>query len=198
MPPASSPAGRGEAPRSFHHSRAHQPAFVQGREGEEGGQGALLEGGSSLTVLSSTVHLNHPCLQLHAQGKTDQAKTDLARLAKIRADREAAQAKRKAEAEGLSQVPITHSYSRLTVLLLQSRPPRQRRSVRSRQHESVEERGDGRLYCEVCTSRSTSPTHVPSKCSCQNTRSFWLHIARSHILVVLVLHLLRLGRYHLP
>lgn len=38
--------------------------------------------------------------QLHAQGKTDQAKSDLARLAKIRAEREAAQAKRKAEAEG--------------------------------------------------------------------------------------------------
>ncbi|KAI0632914.1 casein kinase substrate phosphoprotein PP28-domain-containing protein [Trametes polyzona] len=38
--------------------------------------------------------------KLHAQGKTDQAKADLARLAKIRAEREAAQAKRKAEAEG--------------------------------------------------------------------------------------------------
>ncbi|KAJ8469150.1 hypothetical protein ONZ51_g9181 [Trametes cubensis] len=37
--------------------------------------------------------------KLHAQGKTDQAKADLARLAKIRAEREAAQAKRKAEAE---------------------------------------------------------------------------------------------------
>ena len=34
------------------------------------------------------------------QGKTDQAKADLGRLAKIRAEREAAQAKRKAEAEG--------------------------------------------------------------------------------------------------
>ena len=38
--------------------------------------------------------------QLHAQGKTDEAKADLARLAKIRAERDAAQAKRKAEAEG--------------------------------------------------------------------------------------------------
>ena len=37
--------------------------------------------------------------QLHEQGKTDQAKADLARLTKIRAEREAAQAKRKAEAE---------------------------------------------------------------------------------------------------
>ncbi|KAI0742785.1 casein kinase substrate phosphoprotein PP28-domain-containing protein [Daedaleopsis nitida] len=37
--------------------------------------------------------------KLHAQGKTDEAKSDLARLAKIRAEREAAQAKRKAEAE---------------------------------------------------------------------------------------------------
>lgn len=38
--------------------------------------------------------------QLHLQGKTDEAKADLARLAKVRAEREAAQAKRKAEAEG--------------------------------------------------------------------------------------------------
>ena len=38
--------------------------------------------------------------QLHVQGKTDEAKADLSRLAKIRAEREAAQAKRKAEAEG--------------------------------------------------------------------------------------------------
>lgn len=34
------------------------------------------------------------------QGKTEEAKNDLERLAKIRADREAAQAKRKAESEG--------------------------------------------------------------------------------------------------
>ncbi|TFK72363.1 hypothetical protein BDN72DRAFT_763420 [Pluteus cervinus] len=37
--------------------------------------------------------------KLHLEGKTDEAKSDLARLAKIRADREAAQAKRKAETE---------------------------------------------------------------------------------------------------
>ncbi|KAG5734011.1 hypothetical protein E4T56_gene5183 [Termitomyces sp. T112] len=37
--------------------------------------------------------------KLHVQGKTQEAKTDLARLAKIRAEREEAQAKRKAEAE---------------------------------------------------------------------------------------------------
>ncbi|KAH9984714.1 casein kinase substrate phosphoprotein PP28-domain-containing protein [Russula vinacea] len=37
--------------------------------------------------------------KLHVQGKTDQAKADLSRLAKIRAEREAATAKRKAEAE---------------------------------------------------------------------------------------------------
>ncbi|KAI0718471.1 casein kinase substrate phosphoprotein PP28-domain-containing protein [Fomitopsis betulina] len=37
--------------------------------------------------------------KLHEQGKTEQAKADLARLAKIRAEREAAQAKRKAETE---------------------------------------------------------------------------------------------------
>lgn len=40
--------------------------------------------------------------KLHVQGKTDQAKTDLARLARIRAEREEAQAKRKAETEGSS------------------------------------------------------------------------------------------------
>lgn len=39
-------------------------------------------------------------IQLHEQGKTDQAKADLARLTKIRAEREAAAAKRKAETEG--------------------------------------------------------------------------------------------------
>lgn len=38
-------------------------------------------------------------MKLHAQGKTEQAQKDLARLAKIRAEREAAQAKRKAEAD---------------------------------------------------------------------------------------------------
>jgi hypothetical protein len=37
--------------------------------------------------------------KLHVQGKTDEAKSDLARLAKIRQEREAAQARRKAEAE---------------------------------------------------------------------------------------------------
>lgn len=38
-------------------------------------------------------------MQLHAQGKTEQAQKDLARLANIKAEREAAEAKRKAEAE---------------------------------------------------------------------------------------------------
>jgi len=38
-------------------------------------------------------------MKLHAQGKTDQAQKDLERLTKIRAEREAAQLKRKAEAE---------------------------------------------------------------------------------------------------
>ncbi|KDR78317.1 hypothetical protein GALMADRAFT_245433 [Galerina marginata CBS 339.88] len=41
--------------------------------------------------------------KLHVQGKTDEAKADLSRLAKIRAEREAAQAKRKAEAEAKTQ-----------------------------------------------------------------------------------------------
>jgi hypothetical protein len=39
--------------------------------------------------------------KLHEAGKTDQAKSDLARLAKIRAEREAAAAKRKAETDGI-------------------------------------------------------------------------------------------------
>ena len=38
--------------------------------------------------------------KLHAAGKTVEAQADLARLAKIRAEREAAQARRKAEADG--------------------------------------------------------------------------------------------------
>ncbi|KAF8192727.1 casein kinase substrate phosphoprotein PP28-domain-containing protein [Mycena galopus ATCC 62051] len=42
--------------------------------------------------------------KLHLEGKTDQAKADLGRLAKIRAEREAAAAKRKAETEGSSRL----------------------------------------------------------------------------------------------
>lgn len=42
--------------------------------------------------------------KLHAAGKTEQAKTDLARLAAIRKQREEAAAQRKAETEGLSHV----------------------------------------------------------------------------------------------
>jgi Casein kinase substrate phosphoprotein PP28 len=44
-------------------------------------------------------------MKLHLAGKTDQAKADLARLTQIRKEREEAQAKRKAEAEGL--FPLT-------------------------------------------------------------------------------------------
>ncbi|KAF5376066.1 hypothetical protein D9615_007687 [Tricholomella constricta] len=47
--------------------------------------------------------------KLHVQGKTQEAKTDLARLAKIREEREAAQAKRKAEAEGKSFAYLSSS-----------------------------------------------------------------------------------------
>ena len=47
-----------------------------------------------LLLLTATV-------QLHVQGKTEQAQKDLARLAKIKAEREAALAKRKAEADGV-------------------------------------------------------------------------------------------------
>jgi hypothetical protein len=75
---------------------------------------------SERKILESKLKLSHPInkiihrlvfcisLQLHAQGKTDQAKSDLARLAKIRAEREEAQAKRKAEAEG--SFVIAHLY----------------------------------------------------------------------------------------
>ncbi|KAF9648135.1 hypothetical protein BDM02DRAFT_3073977, partial [Thelephora ganbajun] len=38
-------------------------------------------------------------MKLHVQGKTEQAQKDLARLAKIKAEREVAQARRKAEAD---------------------------------------------------------------------------------------------------
>ncbi|KAJ3861569.1 casein kinase substrate phosphoprotein PP28-domain-containing protein [Lentinula novae-zelandiae] len=54
--------------------------------------------------------------KLHVAGKTDQAKADLSRLAKIRADREAAAEKRKAEAEGyfdmfvVRLVSLIHQY----------------------------------------------------------------------------------------
>lgn len=44
---------------------------------------------------------SYQIIQLHRAGKTDEAKSDLARLKRIKEEREAAQAKRKAEAEGL-------------------------------------------------------------------------------------------------
>lgn len=56
--------------------------------------------GRYVALFDSDVHplMSYP--QLHEEGKTDQAKADLSRLTKIRAEREAAAAKRKAEAEG--------------------------------------------------------------------------------------------------
>ena len=54
--------------------------------------------------------------QLHVQGKTEQAQKDLARLAKIKAEREAALAKRKAEADG-ELLPLVASISFVFVLL---------------------------------------------------------------------------------
>jgi hypothetical protein len=53
-------------------------------------------------------------VQLHVQGKTDEAKADLSRLAKIRAEREAAQAKRIAEAEGKHTLRLLLSLPDLT------------------------------------------------------------------------------------
>lgn len=57
--------------------------------------------GCCLTII---FFLSRP-IQLHVQGKTQEAKADLSRLAKIRAERDAAQAKRKAEADGLYSHP---------------------------------------------------------------------------------------------
>jgi Casein kinase substrate phosphoprotein PP28 len=48
-------------------------------------------------------------IQLHVQGKTQEAKADLSRLAKIRAERDAAQAKRKAETDGVLSHPPRQS-----------------------------------------------------------------------------------------
>lgn len=57
--------------------------------------------GRSVFVSSRcTVSVTNHSVQLHVQGKTDKAKSDLARLAKIRAEREVAAARRKQEAEG--------------------------------------------------------------------------------------------------
>ena len=53
-------------------------------------------------------------VQLHVQGKTDEAKADLTRLAKVRAEREAAQAKRKAEADGKHTLRLLLSLRELT------------------------------------------------------------------------------------
>jgi Casein kinase substrate phosphoprotein PP28 len=53
--------------------------------------------------------------KLHLQGKTTEAQTDLARLAKVRAEREAAAAKRKAEEECMSLCFSTLLKPHLTV-----------------------------------------------------------------------------------
>ena len=53
---------------------------------------------------TKTNRLTRP-IQLHRAGKTEEAKSDLARLKKIKEEREAAQTKRKAEAEGLYLYP---------------------------------------------------------------------------------------------
>ena len=63
----------------------------------------------SLLLLIATV-------QLHVQGKTEQAQKDLARLAKIKAEREAALAKRKAEADGVL-LPLAASITLVLGLL---------------------------------------------------------------------------------
>lgn len=65
--------------------------------------------------------------QLHAQGKTEQAKTDMARLAKIRAEREAAAAQRKAEAEG--ELRLVSSMT-IFLTIFQPKPPKSKRTRR--------------------------------------------------------------------
>ena len=57
-------------------------------------------GGELEHPATKTSHLTRPT-QLHRAGKTKQAMSDLARLKEIREEREVAQAKREAEAEGL-------------------------------------------------------------------------------------------------
>jgi len=80
----------------------------QGSQGEAGGEREVYEstqvgmGAFGLLVLIGTV-------QLHIQGKTEQAQKDLARLTKIRAEREAALAKRKAEADGVLSLAVSIS-----------------------------------------------------------------------------------------
>jgi len=81
--------------------------FFQGTEGEAGSERPLLEGSLVPFRVMVIFFLTSVSIQLHVQGKTQEAKADLSRLAKIRAERDAAQAKRKAEAEGLlSQPPM--------------------------------------------------------------------------------------------
>jgi hypothetical protein len=77
----------------------------QRAEREAGGEGSVLEGTRTYSWPIACSHF--AWLQLHVQGKTDQAKADLARLAKIRKEREEAQAKRKAETEGLFLISLS-------------------------------------------------------------------------------------------
>ena len=89
--------------------------------------------GTALPSISFTGVWIDMHVQLHAAGKTDEAKADLARLAKIRAEREAAQAKRKAEAEGMFFL-----FSRVqTFNGPQPKQPRSSRSGRSNWQRSV-------------------------------------------------------------
>ncbi|TFY70778.1 hypothetical protein EVG20_g2233 [Dentipellis fragilis] len=109
--------------REMKKKQAAEKAKANGEEGGEGEDGDdILANPNRVIKKMNIADLNEPrqlsrkereakekkeaqdrYWKLHVQGKTDQAKTDLARLAKIRAEREAAQAKRKAEAEAKSK-----------------------------------------------------------------------------------------------
>lgn len=60
---------------------------------------------TSLTIKLLNSELNNDFFQLHAEGKTDQAKADLARLAIIKQQRAEAAARREAEKKGKQELP---------------------------------------------------------------------------------------------
>jgi len=106
----------------------------QGSQGEGRGEREVYEGAQvgmrafGLLPLIATV-------QLHVQGKTEQAQKDLARLAKIKAEREAALAKRKAEADGVLLPPVASNFSSSSY---RYHKPKQQRSKPRKRLASVE------------------------------------------------------------
>ena len=98
-----------------------------------------------------------PIHQLHVQGKTDQAKADLSRLAEIRAKREAAAARRKAEADG----ECNHiGHARNTRLKIRVLVRRESQGIGGRQGRAVFQsqtlEGQGSVDFLVCCALSSS------------------------------------------